>query len=417
MDMNIFRAKNPWRSGQIPASARLERPLFVEAFRRCREERFLILLGPRRVGKTTLLKELARRLIVGQEALPERIYYFDLDTMDCLDLLSSPRALMDFCKLSMPDSPDQPLTYLLLDEVQRLKDPGLLLKTLYDLGLPLRVTVTGSSSLDLRTRVRQSLVGRSTSLHLWPLSSPELPLDLSYLNWGGFPEVVLAPDDLRRREYLADMWAAYVDRELGGFLHLQKTDRFRDFAALLADQVGQLINLNEMANTLALSRDTLARYLTYLEDTFLIRVLRPFIGNRRGELTKMPKVFFTDLGLLNLLSGNPGWESSRQLGPRLENAVEIALRSLPGDLYFWRTDRGAEVDFVRRSGNQLLPVEVKAGALKQARVSRGYRNFLKTYEPPVGWVVNGFLNQETVVEKTRLLFLTPDRLPEMIKEI
>jgi len=131
----------------------------------------------------------------------------------------------------------------------------------------------------------------------------------------------------------------------------------------------------------------------------------------------MPKVFFTDLGLLNLLSGNPGWESSRQLGPRLENAVEIALRSLPGDLYFWRTDRGAEVDFVRRSGNQLLPVEVKAGALKQARVSRGYRNFLKTYEPPVGWVVNGFLNQETVVEKTRLLFLTPDRLPEMIKEI
>jgi predicted AAA+ superfamily ATPase len=369
------------------------------------------------VGKTTLLKELARRLIVAQETLPERIFYFDLDTMDCLDLLSSPRALMDFCNLSVTSPIDQPLTYLLLDEVQRLKEPGLFLKTLYDLELPLRVTVTGSSSLDLRTRVRQSLVGRSTSLHLWPLTPPELPMERPYLNWGGFPEVVLAPDDLRRREYLADMWAAYVDRELGGFLHLQKTDRFRDFAVLLADQVGQMVNLNEMASTLTLSRDTLVRYLSYLEDTFLIRVLRPFIGNRRGELTKMPKVFFTDLGLLNLLSGATGGDSSRQTGPRLENAVEIILRSLPGDLYFWRTDRGAEVDFIRRSGNQLLPVEVKAGAIKQARVSRGYRNFIKTYEPPVGWIINGSLNQETVLEKTRLLFMTPDQLPEKIKTL
>jgi uncharacterized protein len=415
MDINIFQAKNPWRRGQIPDPPRLVRPLFAEAFRLCREKRFLLLFGPRRVGKTTLLRELARRLIVEQKTSADRVYYFDLDTMDCLDLLSSPRSLLDFCQIPPTASPDQPKTYLLLDEVQRLKEPGLFLKALYDLDLPVRVTVTGSSSLALRTRVRQSLVGRSTALHLWPLAPPEIPLDPDFLRWGGFPEVVLARDNLARQEYLADMWAAYVDRELGGFLHLQKIDRFRDFTSLLADQVGQLVNLNEMAGTLALSRDTLVRYLSYLEDTFLVRVLRPFLGNRRGELTKMPKVFFTDLGLLNLLSGLTRGESPRETGRRLENAVEIVLRNGPGDLFFWRTDRGAEVDFVLQSANQLLPVEVKAGALRQARVSRGYRNFLKTYEPPLGWIVNGSLSQETKIEKTQLFLLTPDQLPEKIK--
>ncbi|MBW2109007.1 MAG: AAA family ATPase, partial [Deltaproteobacteria bacterium] len=164
-----------------------------------------------------MLRELARRLVSTQKALPDQVFYLDLDTMDCVDVLSDVRSLFDFCQID-PIRPPQDLIYILIDEIQRLEDPGLLLKALYDMELPIRLVVTGSSAFGLKVEARQSLVGRSRALFLWPLSPPEIAFDQQYITWGGFPEVLLAKNDAERQEYLANMWAAYVDREIGGFL-------------------------------------------------------------------------------------------------------------------------------------------------------------------------------------------------------
>ncbi len=410
MDKNIFVAKNPWLSGRLPVPPVLPRPVYDNILNLAQQPRMLLIFGPRRAGKTTLLKELARRLITYQQVDPKKVVYLDLDTMNCQDVLSSPGSLLKFCNID-PIRPPRDMTYILIDGIQRLDEPGLLLKAMYDLDLPIRLIVTGSSAFGLRAKVRQSLVGRSSSLFLWPLAPPEIPLDDTYLKWGGFPEVRLAPDDATRQEYLADMWAAYTDREIGGFLKTQKLERFRLFTELLAGQVGQLVNLNELANTLGVSRDTLARYLAYLQKSFLVRDLRPFTTNRRGELTKMPKVFFSDPGLLNLLSGHPGNAIRNFSGSVYENIVEIILRGIGGNLYFWRTERGAEVDFVHQREGHIIPVEVKAAAMSRPRISRGYRNFLKTYHPGMGVVVNESLDQEIKIEGTRVRFMPMKELP------
>lgn len=414
MDENIFLAKNPWLSGRLPGAPVFARPLYSRALDLARRPRILFIFGPRRSGKTTLLKELARRLITEKTADPKRIFYLDLDTMDCGDVLSRPGTLLELCRIQ-PSAPPEELTYILIDEVQRLPDPGLLLKSLYDLDLPLRIVVTGSSGFRLQASVRQHLVGRSTSLFLYPLSPPEIPLNDSYLRWGGYPEVLLAENDAARQEYLADMWAAYVDREIGGFLHVQKVDHFKAFAELLAEQVGQLVNLNELANTLQISRDTAGRYLSYLQQTFLIRDLRPYTRNRRGELSKMPKVFFTDPGLLNLLAGHGGEIPASGKGALCENATEIILRTFDRDLFFWRTDRGAEVDFVWRPKSGILPIEVKAGSMQQPRITRGYRRFLQVYNPLKGIIINESLDQEAEFEGTTVRFVPLNTLPEILR--
>ncbi len=330
--------------------------------------------------------------------------------MDCQDVLRRPGILLEFCKID-PVSPPHSLTYILIDEIQRLDEPGLFLKAVYDLDFPIRLVVTGSSAFGLRAKVRQSLVGRSSSLYLWPLAPPEIPVNDSYMEWGGFPEVRLANDDAARQQYAADMWAAYIDRDIGGLLRIHKMSRFRQFTELLAGQTGQLVNLNEFAATLGVSRDTLSRYLAYLQDSFLVRELRPFTSNRRGELTKMPKVFFIDPVLLNLLSGHPGYGTSHFKGSLYENVVEIVLRGWGGKLFFWRTDRGAKVDFVVQQGECLIPVEVKAAALTRPRLSRGYRSFLRAYRPQTGIVVNDTLKYEMMVEDTRVHFLPLEQLP------
>jgi hypothetical protein len=363
---------------------------------------------------------MARRALASGRVTPELLHYLDLDTMRCADVLASNRSLMDF--LGLEPGAGGPRRILLIDEVQRLDNPGLLLKSLQDLALPLKIAVTGSSSLEIRSRVRESLAGRSLRYHLWPLgpqecAKAEARLD-TYLRWGGFPAVVLERDLARRQALLANLLSSYLDRDIVDFLRVDNAQAFLSFAQLLAGQVGHLVNLNELANTLGVSRDTLARYLSYLEGTFLVRVLRPFIGNRRSELTKMPKVFFSDLGLRNLLAGRLTAEfTAADRGPLLENLVEILLRLDPRteDLHFWRTRGGAEVDFVWRVGGQIYAIEVKAQAGSRPSVPRSLASFVRSQEPRRAAVVAPGAEGEVPCHSTSVRFLPPELVTTLVE--
>jgi len=401
----------------MPEPPSLPRRLFDPFETELSRPEILILLGARQTGKTTLLVEMARRALAKGLFLPEHTHYLDLDTMRCEDVLASNRSLLDFLGLDAADHKARP-RLVLIDEIQRLETPGLFLKSVHDLGLPLKIAVTGSSSLEIRSRVRESLAGRSIRFHLWPLTPEEcLGTDLGeidrYLQFGGFPAVVLEKDAAGRQRVLANLLAAYLDRDIVDFLRVEKLQEFRSFLQLLAAQAGGLVNLNEMSNTLAVSRDTLSRYLLYLENTFVVRVLRPFIGNPRGELTKMPKVYFADLGMRNLLAGRLGARlKALDRGPLLENLVEILLRLDPRteDLFFWRTRGGAEVDFVWRVRGEIYAVEVKAAKASRPAVSRSLSAFLKAYRPRRAAVVAPDAEGEILCHGIPVHFLPPERV-------
>jgi predicted AAA+ superfamily ATPase len=242
-------------------------------------------------------------------------------------------------------------------------------------------------------------------------------MDDRFLQWGGLPEIVLAQDDARRQLLLAEMWAAYLDREIAPRARGETVSRFRSFAELLAGQVGQLVNLNELANTLDVSRGWVSRYLDFLERTYLVRVLRPFSGNRRSEITKTPKVFFSDLGLRNLLAGSLGEAVVPDQAHRMENAVEILLRRAGGRLHFWRTVHGAEVDFVWQCRRDLIPIEVKCKRFTRPAVSRGYRSFLKQYQPSHGLIVNQGLDAQIEIGGASVRFVKLQDLPPLLSEL
>lgn len=412
MDNTIFALKNPWRSGTIPKPPDIHRHLLELLISSFDTSTVSVILGARAIGKTTLLYHLVERLISQQGVLPEDIYYFDLDTMRCADILESNTSLLEFVKISSRRK------LVIIDEIQRLPSPGLFLKSVYDLHLPVKLIVTGSSSLEIQSHIKESLAGRRTTFHLWSVCPWEWEKftgkdvwteDHRYLRWGGYPQVVTEDDPVKRNGYLVEIQRAYMDKDIETFLRVEKMDAFDALIRVLSRQVGQLVNLNEISNTLQISNDTTARYLRYLRETFVVLIVRPFFRNIRSELTKMPKVYFADMGWRNLLAGvlNVDWDSM-QTGPVYENFVAISLRHfVPEDaIHFWRTEGKAEVDFVVDFKGKLVAIEVKAGIMNKANVPSGLRSFLKAYHPQTALVLNRNLDTESLVEDTQVKFVS-----------
>jgi predicted AAA+ superfamily ATPase len=331
VDLDIFSAKNPWRQGVVPDAPAIERSSPAPLVAALGDPSVTLLLGARAAGKTTLLLHVIREAVERRLAAPQDVFHFDLDTMACGDVLASNRSLLDFV------GPSRKPRIVVIDEAQRLPNPGLLLKSVHDLHLPIKLLATGSSSLELRSRIRESLAGRRQTFHLWPLSPSEWLAYCRdeaakglrhYRTWGGYPAVARESDPARRGAYLAELLRAYLDRDIEDFLRVERLDAFEGLLRVLARQAGQLVNLNEIAATLQLSRDTVQRYLRYLQETFVVRVVPPFFRNLRSELTKMPKVYFADLGLRNLLAGELHPTIAPPAGSVDENLVFVALLSL-----------------------------------------------------------------------------------------
>jgi len=408
MDIRFFEIKNPWRTGGELKPPAIRRHLLDRLPNWLADDDVVVIHGPRRVGKSTLLLALIRELLVEHRVPKKKIFYFDIDTLDCSDVLASPSTLIDF--IGVPED----RTYVFIDEVQRLESPGLFLKGVRDLGLPIKLFVSGSSSIELRSKVRETLSGRKRIVRMGGLSWSEYSaLGQADQGWqkfllhGGYPAVVLAEGEAEKRRLLLEYFESYLDRDIDAVLRVDRMDVFRELLRLLAFQAGSLVNLNELASTLRVGRDLLRRYLSYLEETFIVRRLRPFSRNPRKEVSKMPKVFFADLGWRNLVGpGFIGWDQRTDHGALLENAVELWLheRFPLAEIRFWRSQAKAEVDFVVDDGGRLHAFEVKAQSLGRDTVSRSLRGFLRAYRPESATVINLSLDAETEVEGTPVRF-------------
>jgi predicted AAA+ superfamily ATPase len=305
--------------------------------------------------------------------------------------------------------------FLLIDEIQYLDDPTNFLKFLYDeYEYNVKVVATGSSAFYIDTKFNDSLAGRKRIFQLYPLSFNEFlvfkrqekitseityqvsepsyvsdyatntyTLLLEYLTYGGYPAVVLEKDKEEKKWLLNELKNSYLRRDIieSG---VDKENKFLMLVQILADQIGNLVNSKELGNTLGLDHKTVKRYLYILEKCFHIDLIKPFYRNLRKELTKMPKVYFNDIGLRNAILGkfdNPMYRIDK--GALLENFVYNQLRIKHNQaqnlgIKYWRTADGNEVDFIiEESFNTGYALEVKWNC-KQFKPTK-YKKFKTAY--------------------------------------
>jgi hypothetical protein len=182
-----------------------------------------------------------------------------------------------------------------------------------------------------------------------------------FVLYGGYPAIVLESNVQKKEIKLKQIINTYIKRDIRDLADIREVDKFNNLIRVLGTQVGNLLNISELSNTLRLAKRTVEEYLFLLENTYIIRRVRPFHRNIRSELSKMPKIFFEDTGLMNLLVNKTF--SMNIAGNMLENSIYSQLRKNVNEvnnLYFWRTNRNQEVDFVVDFVNKLIPIEVKS---------------------------------------------------------
>lgn len=389
-----------------------------------KRDEIIVITGARQTGKSVLLFQLIYNLLLPKT---NNIFYFNLDLPKQHEFLSEPDNLIKLITRSKGK------TYIFIDEVQRLKEPGLYLKGIYDLHLPVKLIVSGSSALELKSKVHEALTGRKIVFHLTPFDLSELAQALfpglslarlksdkikfnklleHYFIYGSYPAVALAKSEKIKKAILGEIFQSYIEKDIRAFLKVENETAFGNLIKILAAQIGNLMNKDELSNSLNIHKNTLDNYLFYLEQTFLLYFVRPFYKNPRKELLKNPKLYFGDLGLRNFALGVfGGFEFRPDKGAIFENYFYLALKHASNEIapiYFWRTKAGAEVDFVAMSGLSPIPYEVKASNLRELKISKSLRSFLSLYAPPDAYCVNLSLKGRIKIHNSTIRFITPE---------
>ena len=334
----------------------------------------LILYGPRRVGKTTLLQMLYHERL--QQNEPTAIYSLDDPTAQAIfGDPSTARLGRIFSELGFDA---QQRNYLFLDEVQGLPHIDLLLKLIFDHFPHVKVLATSSSSLLLLQGLTDSLAGRKYFVELLPLtlgeyagiqvddyfSFPESITQQGRLNevlhsfavYGSYPEVVDKTTVEEKQVKLRDIVESALYKDIFMLERIKAPQVLARLLTLLAYQIGNLVNLNELATQLGISRNTVDQYIAILEKYFVIFRLPSFSRNLRSELSSKFKVYFWDIGIRNaVINRFFPFETRDDKGAIFENLViaSILKRNLyaqrPFNAYFWRTYQGYKIDLVLES--------------------------------------------------------------------
>lgn len=322
----------------------------------------MVIYGPRRVGKTTLLKKYLEKendsvLFVNGDDIIVR-QYLESQSIQTLQNFVGNHGL------------------LVVDEAQYVEKIGLNLKLIVDHIPGIKVIVTGSSSFDLARDVGEPLTGRKYVLKLFPLSQMEISkiekrhettagLE-SRLIYGSYPEVVTIRDNQRREDYLRELIQSYLFKDILALEGIRYANKLVRLLQLLGFQIGKQVSLTELGKQLSMSKNTVERYLDLLEKVFVIYRLYGFSRNLRKEITKSQRYFFYDTGVRNALIGNFNPLAVRNdQGELWENYIitermkrQEYLRSVTNS-YFWRTYDKKEIDLVEERGGKLFGYEVK----------------------------------------------------------
>jgi len=330
-------------------------------------EEFIILMGARQVGKTSLLILLKEFL----DKNKKDSYYFNLENREYLNLLNEhPYNIFEL----LPKSKTK--QFVFIDEIQYLDNPTNFLKLLYDEKRnDIKIIASGSSSFYIDNKFKDSLAGRKFLFEIYPLNFYEyirfnnqeellklknkkltiwerkkiLSLWDNYLLYGAYPKIALTAEEDIKKILLEEIGTAYIKKDIED-AGIKNIDKYFAILKILASQSGQLLNTKELANILGIAHKTVEGYLYVMKKSYQISLIKPFYKNMRKELTKMPKVYLNDLGLRNFFLNNYGTIDKREdKGEYLENIVfrEFLLQSDSVEkIKFWRTQDKQEIDFI-----------------------------------------------------------------------
>lgn len=374
--------------------------------------KIILVLGARQVGKTTLAKDIGKKL-AGEG---RKVLYLNCDLAEDNGAVNTNSKAVLERLLSEVD-------VLLIDEAQRLDNPGLTLKIIYDNFPEVKVLATGSSSFDLKNKLSDPLTGRYLDFILYPFSFTEvLEVGKESINnevlfknkadallpqvmlYGLYPEVYLANSPEQKQALLERIVDSYLFKDILTFQRVKNSQAIKDLTKALAYQIGSEVNENELSNRLKIDRKTVASYLDVLEKAYVIVSVHPYSKNPRREIGSHYKIYFVDLGIRNVLIGdfNPV-DLRADTGLLWENFLYIERRKLFANKAmvvtsnFWRSYSGAEVDYIEKTTNiELKGFEFKYGS---GFLSKGANSFTSKYGIKVQLV-----NQENYLD-----FITSNR--------
>ena len=356
----------------------------------CKTKKVVVLLGARQVGKTTLLKK----------AFPGAIY-INLERSNYIDIFNH-RDLDKIMNLIATESAGKS-DILVLDEIQRLDDPGLVAKLIHDELKDVKLVISGSSALEIANKASESLAGRKVTFKMYPLtfsefltqsdkkSRPKVLSQISFSNqvssknyrseilrsmrYGLYPDILNVEDV---EQYLLELVDSIIFKDVYYLNLVKNTKNLYSLLKLVAYQIGQQINVTDLSNRVGIARATVLDYLEILQKTYIIYTLSPFTKKRRDEIGKTEKIYFYDLGVRNaIINDFSPVEYRRDYGSIFENFVISELIKLNSyynlrySFYYWRTKWGSEVDLILEKDSQISAFEIKT---RKGSVSSAFIN-------------------------------------------
>ena len=371
----------------------------------------LVLLGPRQVGKTTLLKTLENYA----HRQGHKTVFFDLE---------QPQVLADF---NRSDSEIVKLIsgsgdIVFIDEFQYVRNISKIFKAIFDAGKKIKIVCSGSSSLEIHKHLKESLAGRRFLYRIYPLEYSEIKNSNAgskledYLRFGGMPGLTHAASNDRKQQILNELLGSYIQKDVKSLVKEENISAFNHLLYLLAENQGSTISVHSLSAEVGLSSKAINRYLDILEQTYVNYRVYSYSRNLGNELKKSCKTYLYDLGIRNMLLKDFSVVADRpDKGAIFETFVFLKLHSalLPNEeIKFWRTKDGGEVDFILLKDRKPIPIEVKS-KLISPEVPSGLKRFLSRYgSVNSAYVVNENINKEVHYEGCRIHFVTFEKFAE-----
>lgn len=324
----------------------------------------LIVIGPRQIGKTTLIKELLKSF------KKEKVKHINCDNPSDLELLEEKN--LEFLENVVGNS-----KILFIDEAHKVPNIGQTLKILVDYyGKKLQIFLTASSSINLLYKTQEPLTGRKFVYNLYSLSLEEMYPDKDFLKiqkeleqlliFGSYPEIVKRKSFEEKIQLLRELSTSYLYKDILEFQQVKNPNIINKLLKALALQIGQEVSYNELSSLLEVDKSTIERYVDLLEKCFVIFRLSPYTQNKRKELSRLRKIYFYDLGIRNAIINNFNFFDLRDdIGKLFENFMIIErlkyreYHQIYSDQYFWRTYDGSEIDLVEDRDGKLFGYEFK----------------------------------------------------------
>lgn len=335
----------------------------------------VILLGPRQVGKTTLIKTIAEQS--GLDYL-----FLDADDVVVRNYISKPDTIL--LKQIIGNH-----KLIIIDEAQRVENIGLVAKIIVDQFKDVQLILSGSSSFELTQQINEPLTGRKFTFQLWPVSWNEFEQHSGFLSaaqwletrlvYGFYPDVIV--NDPIKERIIKELTNSYLFKDVLAHGNIRKPELLQQLVQALAYQCGQEVNYSELSNLLKIDSKTVSQYIELLEKSFVVFRLNSFSGNLRNEIKLSKKIYFLDNGIRNALIGNfDPIQNRTDTGLLWENFLMSERFKFNNyhqngyNMHFWRTKQQQEIDLIEVKDKQISAFEFKWNPLKKIKMPKTFQN-------------------------------------------